>query len=364
MARIDTVRKILYGGFRSVDTKEQTILERTYLPNDAHSWVRFYNGSDLNRLSPFEASDPTVSNSSSKHPVVDGGEIDENTDRLWFKVPQWNNELIQIGDQVEINNTDDNEAWMRGVIVDIESGPLRVLVKIADSDNPNGIGENNKWVLTNYSRAGVSFCNTTVSNTNASHNVEDPPLLMVARGDYSLWTAAERFQCRWLEDERRPRNDIGGVGFSNGNYFTASGLWANAENPRRNDVRLGGRDFQARVEACKADLVGEERCEEYGDEDDPILKPIGLLQEFSGTGALQFGLMTGSYTNHVEGGVLRKNISSFADEVNPDTGQFTNPTDSIVRTIDRLRIYGYSNGNGTYNQGDENCPFGTSKGQT
>lgn len=364
MARIDTVRKILYGGFRSVDTEEKTILERTYLPNDAHSWVRFYNKPDLNRLSPFESGEPTVSISTSDHSVV-GGSLGNNGDRLWFTVPQWDNELIQTGDQVKITNEDDEDVWMVGVIVEIDTGsPRRVRVQVTDSENPNGLGENDEWVLTNYSRAGVSFCNTTVSGTASSHEVTDPPLLTVARGDYSLWTAAERWQCRWREDENTNALSIGGQNFSNGNHYSASGLWANAENPRRNNVRLGDRDFQARVEVCKPDLVGEERCQEYGDDDDElILKPIGLLQEFSGTGALQFGLMTGSYTNHVDGGVLRKNISSFADEVNPDTGQFTYPTDSIVRTIDRLRIYGYSHNNGTYDRNAENCPFGTTKNQ-
>ena len=53
MARIDTVRKILFGGLRTTDTSTKTILERTYLPNDAHSFVKYYNGSDINKLTPF-----------------------------------------------------------------------------------------------------------------------------------------------------------------------------------------------------------------------------------------------------------------------------------------------------------------------
>lgn len=76
MTRIDTIRKILYGGLRSSDTvdttktttnkKNKTIttttpgvttLERAYLPNDAHSFAKFYNGSDLTQLTPFSAAD-------------------------------------------------------------------------------------------------------------------------------------------------------------------------------------------------------------------------------------------------------------------------------------------------------------------
>ncbi len=53
MTRIDQIRKVLYGGTRDVDTFGQTILERTHLPNDAHSFAKYYNGTDLNRLTPF-----------------------------------------------------------------------------------------------------------------------------------------------------------------------------------------------------------------------------------------------------------------------------------------------------------------------
>ncbi|WP_157995399.1 pilus assembly protein [Peristeroidobacter soli] len=41
-ARIDALRKVLYGGFRSTDTATETVLQRTYLPQDAHSWGKEY----------------------------------------------------------------------------------------------------------------------------------------------------------------------------------------------------------------------------------------------------------------------------------------------------------------------------------
>lgn len=53
MTRIDAVRKILYGGMRNVDSATATVLQRSMLPNDAHSFAKFYNGSDLNKLTPF-----------------------------------------------------------------------------------------------------------------------------------------------------------------------------------------------------------------------------------------------------------------------------------------------------------------------
>lgn len=53
MTRMDSIRKILYGGLRSTDTSTATVLERAFLPNDAHSFAKFYNGSDLSNLTPF-----------------------------------------------------------------------------------------------------------------------------------------------------------------------------------------------------------------------------------------------------------------------------------------------------------------------
>lgn len=57
MTRIDTIRKILYGGTRSTDSASETVLERSYLPNDAHSFAKFYNNTDLTQLTPFNSTE-------------------------------------------------------------------------------------------------------------------------------------------------------------------------------------------------------------------------------------------------------------------------------------------------------------------
>lgn len=41
-SRIDALRVVLYGGMREVDTKDQTVLRRAYIPQDAHSWAKEY----------------------------------------------------------------------------------------------------------------------------------------------------------------------------------------------------------------------------------------------------------------------------------------------------------------------------------
>lgn len=45
-SRIDALRKVFYGGHREVDTDAQTILRRSYIPQDAHSWAKEYTSID------------------------------------------------------------------------------------------------------------------------------------------------------------------------------------------------------------------------------------------------------------------------------------------------------------------------------
>ena len=59
-ARIDALNKVLFGGFRRTDTAAQTVLERTHIPHDAHSWVKEYrsaadNGYDIADYTPLSA---------------------------------------------------------------------------------------------------------------------------------------------------------------------------------------------------------------------------------------------------------------------------------------------------------------------
>ena len=44
-ARVDALRRVLYGGRRVVDTATRTVLERTYLPQDSHVWGKEYDAS-------------------------------------------------------------------------------------------------------------------------------------------------------------------------------------------------------------------------------------------------------------------------------------------------------------------------------
>jgi type IV pilus assembly protein PilY1 len=44
MSRMDVLKKVLYGGHRVADNNSQTVLERVYIPQDAHSWGKELTG--------------------------------------------------------------------------------------------------------------------------------------------------------------------------------------------------------------------------------------------------------------------------------------------------------------------------------
>lgn len=135
-------------------------------------------------------------------------------------------------------------------------------------------------------------------------------------------------------------------------------MWASADvaqgigsNPA-NFVKGGGRtsvlatDQTLRVEACvPIGGVREAGCTGYPSSSPTVWKPTGTLHDYSINDQLKFGLITGSYQNNYSGGVLRRNIASFSQEINPATGQFVTTSDGyigIARTIDRITINGWT----------------------
>lgn len=236
-----------------------------------------------------------------------------------------------------------------------------------------GSGSSTSLTVTDLSTSGISFCNLTVGSTASmdvnllSQTNTNAPLLRVARGNYTVWGANERYQCHWLGETSDQQGRFAGGLRSNGNRAPFSGLNGGAENPVQTLVGLGTGsgtgEFQVRVAACVNGLEGAERCETYptknGTYASGVEKPIGLLQVYGETGRINFGLMTPSYQKNISGGVLRKNTGTLSDEINISTdGTFISAATGIIGNIDKLRIYGYNYADGGYYTGNgDNCTF-------
>lgn len=116
-------------------------------------------------------------------------------------------------------------------------------------------------------------------------------------------------------------------------------------------------DYLVRVVTCPDNAaLRDETCKTYPN---GFHKPTGILHDYGENQRMYFGLMTGSQRNNLEGGVLRRNVSNFADEVNANTGQFRTNVDGIARTIDKLRMIGngYTNGADDNTNGDSNMSW-------
>lgn len=203
----------------------------------------------------------------------------------------------------------------------------------------------------------ITMCNVSYGNARAPANTtDDAPSILVAEGNHGLWSSNEKWQCYWRERKDTNNSPVG--------VLAAAGIDASRRNPRRTDAGetgvenrakalgtgYGAGSYTARVEVCKAGLPGgftadeDSRCKLYPRGN---YKPVGLLQKYGERNEAAFGLMTGSFDRNVSGGVLRKNVTSFTNEVDLDDGQFRN-VDGIVRTLNRLKVTGYSYGDGTY----------------
>ncbi|MFZ5581020.1 MAG: pilus assembly protein [Pseudomonadota bacterium] len=220
-SRIDALRKVLYGGYREVDSDSQTILRRAYIPQDAHSWAKEYTSE-----------------------AVDGYRISDYT-------------------------------------------PL----------SQPSFGK--RHFFGNLTANSGTDC-ATLGNCS-----DLPPLLsVVANTGKRVWE------------------------------------WASTERPVLSDSTHGGtrKNYTVRVEVCTATYHDD--CKKYPN---GAYKPIGLLHEYGENESMLFGLLSGSYNKNTSGGVLRKVVSSFANEVDAATGRFTSQA-SIVKSFNALRIRDYNNG--------------------
>lgn len=146
-------------------------------------------------------------------------------------------------------------------------------------------------------------------------------------------------------------------------------------------------NYNVVVEVCNPAIGLEVNCKQYGTGTSATQKPIGLLQKFgdsdgtkvcsktmakscssdsacrpdsnNGTdlgicvdkSRMYFGLITGSYTHNLQGGVIRKNILSISDEVDTANGFFktaANIPSNMLETFDKLQIIDYTDSANSY----------------
>jgi type IV pilus assembly protein PilY1 len=392
-SRIDALRKVLYGGSRSTDSTSQTILERSFIPQDAHTWGKEYksvanDGYDITQYTPLDI--PTVgtrhlfanvSLSSSGAPLV--RILNDSTFRLW----EWVSiERPVAGDQCSSGSnvrvscaTSASSSNWEVVPSSFLSDLIHTTYDISygtGNGHPSNHNDFDNWI-SSYANDGRKFGSSTANTISSNNNPfgSDDNYLSTVKGKITIPTTdTYTFSVdgddavEVIIDGTTVAGWYGGHGECNcddhrGDILLAAGEY---DIEFRHEERGGGQNFElrwdrttaknsvmtdynVRIEVCKSGLE-EENCKAYSDGTTTTYKPTGILQRYGDDELMAFGLLTGSYVKNTSGGVLRKNISSFKDEINQDNGMFSN-LNGIISTIDKFRIARFNYGSKQYASG-------------
>ena len=404
-SRMDAMRKVLYGGYRVVDTETVTTLERAYIPQDAHTWGKEYtslavDGYQISSYAPLTQPDSgkrhlfanvTLRNSESLGPLL---RLATNSDRrIWNWVAKENpvaGDSCSGGPCAGVTGSHPGHPRSRAEFDTLETNyaipdNLQGTSSFDRIDcngnncNPHGTDDNYLTIITG--NIVIRQQGTYVFHIDGDDNIDfimrdQAGNIVASTGCYpngrgfggacnpvAPSVTANNLPVGTYSFKFRHEEAGGGDGYrlswertDNSTFSTtvlrvvdqhavanANASGGFAENPSFSFYTLipGStiRNLRVRVDVCVAGAL-ESNCKQYGGNNGPY-KPTGILHDYGEADRMMFGLLTGSYAKNTQGGVLRKNVSSFKDEVDPDTGQFTDIV-GIVKTIDRLRTIDFN----------------------
>lgn len=463
MSRMDTTRKVLYGGKRSYDGTETTsssvVLERVFIPQDAHTWGKEYDeytsGVSIASVAPLPEpmsgtrhlfASTTLSNTgapvlrvathqakriwewvSKERPVADNSTVATGTGGAYNDSPDNHSQFDTLVSTYANETTQypENVAVTGGIgYVPITSGVSTW--RIEGAGNPWG---DDYWPFGSYDQSAAEQENyLTVFNGSLKVNTTGT-YYFIANGDDAVefiisGTLRTRVSGSWQKDystsdvhelsansrviasawygghsadgtigdswptyssgaakyrgkiklvagrtydiEFRHQENSGNDSYTlhwkgpdSGNVwqvvpasaFNVSGVVLTQKTYKCEISAPALTDYTVRVKVCdpnndpSGNSLLESNCKRYPDGQ---YKPTGLLQTHGESDAMYFGLLTGSYRKNTSGGVLRKNISSFKNELNLNTGQYNTATKGIVHTINTLRISNFDYGSYSY----------------
>ncbi|OGR00188.1 MAG: hypothetical protein A2511_13375 [Deltaproteobacteria bacterium RIFOXYD12_FULL_50_9] len=389
MTRMDALRKVLYGGYRKVDTAAETVLERAFVPQDAHSWGKeylsvAYGGYDIRDYTPLDLpaagkrhlfASTTLSNAGA--PVL--RVLPDSGYRIWDWVskerPVADNSLISASNAVSPNNHLEYNALVAEFATPAATSSYRMgsqnVTTINGSGNPfrTGAADDDNYmtifsgviaITTNGNKGNYEFAvdgddavevivdGTVVAGWYGGHGkctcTDHKGTIYLGKSNHTVefrhheMTGDDNYYLRWK----------GPMSGNNWEIIRAAAFTSLTQTVYKTVRGTGGiTDYEVRVQACEAGKL-ESNCQQY-----PSLnsKPIGLLQRHGEPGSMMFGLLTGSYTKNMSGGVLRKNIGPITDEINVATNGTFTATNGIIRTIDKLRVNDFDYGSYSYSGG-------------
>ncbi len=394
MSRMDAMRKVLYGGYRVTDEDASgiTVLERAYIPQDAHTWGKEYesvlrDGYDIRDYTPldlpasgtrhlFASTSLTDPSNSSYAPLL--RVLPDNSHRIWEWVakegPVADDSLEEIAGSWDIvpssvsngiSNMTRTTYRHSGSHPDNHTQFDTFVATYAVPDNFNGSGPastidgsgNPYGVADNYLTIFEGTLNIPVDGTYTFAVDGDDAVEFIIDGGDGVFdgvddTVVAGFYGGHARCDCNDHN--GSIALTSGAHLFQfrheDGGGGDYYYLRWNLSNSGSTitDYEVRVKVADAAVGVEANARQYPDGN---YKPIGILQRYGESEKMYFGLLTGSYTKNTSGGVLRKAVGNINDEIVPNTGQFT-PLNGIIRTIDTLRVVDYNYGSNSHNS---NC---------
>ncbi|MGI4849511.1 MAG: PilC/PilY family type IV pilus protein, partial [Janthinobacterium lividum] len=375
-SRMDALRKVLYGGSRDgADTTALTVLERVFIPQDAHSWGKEYqsvarDGYAITDYTPFpmpEAGNYHIfaNTSLSSDPDTPVMRVLNNTK---FRVWEWLSiESPVAGFQCNASNSGRTNCAVPAANAQWELVPAGIINNVSQSTyNAKSYGYNSPIDILGmglmeavYAQPG-NLCGTrSLTQINGTGNPFPIPPCDTSSDRYFDMitgtinvpvTGSYRFAVDG-DDAVDLQIQVSGLWLPVASYYGSHGvsngtthngyiaLQAGVDYPfkfrhqdgdsadgyylywQRNSTGSQITDYQTRVEVCNKNVGLESNCQAYSSGGVTSYKPVGLLQKNGANNAMYFGLLSGSYTHNTEGGVLRKAISTINNEITPD-GRF------------------------------------------
>lgn len=405
-SRMDALRKVLYGGSRKAsDTSSLTVLERSYIPQDAHTWGKEYqseerDGYNISDYTPLSAPVPgyfhLFANASlstdSSNPVmrvlpntkfrvwewlsierpVAGDDCAPNNERTpckvdaafnaWELVPAhtyttltqtvWN--ISNQGSLITVNSASDFNALVNSAAKDVNKCGTRNVSLISGNNNPFAVApcQTDSDYYLNIFEGTITVPSTGWYRFAVDG---DDAVDFTIRKDNTWYTIASYYGVHGTAGNFSHDSDniylTKGTVYpiryrhQDGNGGDAFYLYWRRDRPASSIT-----DYSVRVEVCNSSVGLESNCQTYTSGGTTSYKPVGLLQKQGNS--MYFGLMTGSYTHNTQGGVMRKGISTINNEITPD-GRFgstaeicntgSNCVNGIINTINSLKIVGFNN---------------------
>lgn len=411
-ARMDAVRKVFYGGLRSTDTTTKTVLERTHIPQDAHAWGKEYasiarDGYDISQYTSLNVpvagtyhllANVSLSSTTSPYGSNNGTPrlrvMNDTKHRVW----EWLSKERPVAGSQCINGlngptvnceTTGSASWSK-VPSSAFANLTRKVYNISGSSHPGNVSQFDTMEST-YGIASRLFGGDSPSDINGSGNpfgsndyymtIFEGEFIAPSSGQIKFSVDGDDAVDFWIDHDRDGTLNhytgwYGGHGANSSDSaldsHSGSTLYLTAgvsyKIKFRHEEGSGGdsyylywnqakpastiTDYVVRVEVCTTvdrNVKHETNsCTPYPNGE---YKPTGLLHDFGEDDTMMFGLLSGSYHNNLDGGVLRKAMSSFKNEVNLNTGQFNTSTNGIVSTLNKLRTVNYDDSNYRYSCG-------------